>query len=189
MSKIIVIILVKRHYTKKDTKQKQHMAYMESTYLLKKRVTPLDLAIINNPDLFTHSKVERSYNNGVQHAKEDLNLLDFFLTNLRPKYRTQITNSSEFHNVIKSLLDLSVVKWHKMSKEEMENYNAFAIQLLSYSLNVIVRTMPPEFLKPVKDASIPLNNLLKSIYNYSKNNNLKDLPSFKEIDFPITERD
>jgi len=70
-----------------------------------------------------------------------------------------------------------------------ESANAFAVQVLSYALNVMVRTMPPEFLKPIKDNTMPLNNLLKAIYNFSRNNNLKELPVFRELDFPITERD
>ena len=181
--------MVKRHYTKKDTKQKKHMTYMESTYLLKKRVSPLDLAIINNPDLFSNSKQERSYKNGVEHAKEDLKLLDFFLINLRPKYRNQITNSQEFHNMIQQVLDIGVGNFYNMTKLEKESANALAIQLLSYALNVMVRTMPTEFLKPLKDYTIPLNNLLKAIYNFSKNNNLPELSAFREIDFPITEQD
>ena len=162
---------------------------MESTYLLKKRVTPLDLAIINKSELFTHSKVERSYDNGVQHAKEDLKLLDFFLINLRPKYRTQIINSDEFQAVIQQVLDIGVSNFYTMTKEEKENVNALAIRLMSYSLKVIIKTMPKEFLKPLKNTAMPLNTLLKSIYNFSKNNNLTELPQFPEIDFPITESD
>ncbi len=181
--------MVKRHYTKKDTKQKKHMTYMESTYLLKKRVTPLDLAIINKPDLFSNSKQERSYKNGVEHAKEDLKLLNFFLVNLRPKYRSEITNSQEFHNVMQQVFDIGVGNFYDMSKLEKESANVFAVQVLSYALNVMVRTMPTEFLKPIKDNTMPLNNLLNAIYNFSRNNNLKELPMFRELDFPITEQD
>ena len=185
----MIITMVNRHYTKKDTKQKKHMAYMESTYLLKKRVTPLDLAIINKPDLFTNSKQERSYKNGVEHAKEDLKLFDFFLINLRPKYRRQIINSNEFQNMIQQVLDIGVGNFYDMTKEEKENVNVFAMQLMTYALKIIVNTTPIEFLKLVKDSAIPLNNLLEAIYSFSKNNNLKELPPFRKMTFPITEAD
>ena len=65
--------------------------------------------------------------------------------------------------------------------------NAIAVQLCSYSINVMLKTMPSEFLKALKDSALPLNNLLKGIYNYSKNNNLSDLPNWRDVDFPISE--
>jgi len=138
------------------------------------------LAILNKKGLLK---------NGVKHAKEDLKLFNFFLINLRPKYRSQIVDSVEFQNVIQQVLDIGVGNFYDMTKEEKENANALAIRLMSYSLKVIMKTMPVEFLRPLKNTAMPLNTLLKSIYNYSKNNNLKELPQFPEMDFPITESD
>ncbi|MBL7001809.1 MAG: hypothetical protein ISR80_03520 [Nitrosopumilus sp.] len=170
-------------------KQDEVKEWLEATYLMPIKVTPLNLGIIQNPTIFSKSVHHKAYKKGVARAKDDLQLLNFFLKNLRPKYRSQITNSQEFHNVIQSLVDIDDMKGQKMSKQEKESANALAIQLLSYALNVMLRTMPKEFLKPLKDHTLPLNNLLKAIYNFSKNNNLPELASFREIDFPITERD
>ena len=177
--------MVKRPQTKKDRAKE----LLKSTYLTRMSVTPLDLGIIEQPKLFSNSKQERSYKRGVKHAKEDLKLLNFFLINLRPKYRTQIINSTEFQNVIQQVLDIGVGNFYDMTKEEKENANAFAMQLMTYALKIIVNTTPIEFLKLIKDSAIPLNNLLESIYNFSKNNNLKELPPFRKMSFPITERD
>ncbi len=177
--------MVKRLHTKQD----EIKEWLEATYLVPTKVTPLNLGIIQNPEVFSKSVHAKAYKKGVARAKDDLQLLDFFLRNLRSKYRSQITNSQEFHNVIQSLVDIDDMKGQKMSKQEKESANALAMQLLSYALNVMLRTMPTEFLKPLKDHTLPLNNLLKAIYNFSKNNNLPELSAFREIDFPITERD
>ena len=77
----------------------------------------------------------------------------------------------------------------RLTKEEKENVNVFAMQLMTYALKIIVNTTPIEFLKLVKDSAIPLNNLLEAIYSFSKNNNLKELPPFRKMTFPITEPD
>ena len=172
-----------------QTKQDEVKEWLEATYLMPIKVTPLNLGIIQNPTIFSKSVHHKAYKKGVARAKDDLKLLNFFLVNLRPKYRSEITNSQEFHNVMQQVFDIGVGNFYAMSKQEKESANAFAVQVLSYALNVMVRTMPPEFLKPIKDNTIPLNNLLKAIYNFSRNNNLKELPVFRELDFPITERD
>lgn len=177
--------MVKRLHTKQD----EIKEWLEATYLVPTKVTPLNLGIIQNPEVFSKSVHAKAYKKGVARAKDDLQLLNFFLVNLRPKYRNQITNSQEFHNMIQQVLDIGVGNFYDMTKQEKESANALAIQLLSYALNVMVRTMPTEFLKPLKDHTIPLNNLLKAIYNFSKNNNLPELSAFREIDFPITEQD
>jgi len=177
--------MVKRTQTKQDKVKER----LQSLYLTPTNVTPLNLGIIQNPEIFSNSAHDKAFNKGVRRAREDLQLLNFFLVHLRPKYRSQITNSQEFHNVMQQVLDIGVSNFHEMSKKEKESANAFAVQMLSYALNVMVKTMPSEFLKPIKDNTLPLNNLLKAIYNFSKNNNLKDLPSFRELDFPITESD
>ena len=177
--------MVKRTQTKQDKVKER----LESLYLMPIKVTSLNLGIIENPEIFSNSAHDKAFNKGVRRAREDLKLLNFLLVNLRPKYRSQITNSPQFHNVIQQVLDIGVSNFHKMSPKEKEMANAFAIQLLSYSLKTMIHTMPPEFLKPIKDNVVPLNNLLKAIYNFSKNNNMKELNSFGELDFFIDEID
>ena len=189
MSKNIVYTMIKRHRITKDKRQNDLIEYLEATYLTRKKVSKQDLAIINKSELFPHSKVDRSYNNGVIHAKNDLKLLQFFLMQLKPKYRFQIIQSDEFQTVIQSVLDVSESRFHNLSKEEKDYARAFANQLLTYSLNVIVKTLPKPFVKLLKDSAMPLNNLLEAIYDFARENNIKDIPQFRKLAFPITSRD
>lgn len=179
--------MVKRHRIAKDKKQNDLIECLEATYITRTSVSKQDLAIINKSELFPHSKVDRSYNNGVTHAKNDLKLLQFFLTHLKPKYRFQIIQSDEFQNVIQSVLDVSESRFHNLSKEEKEYALTFSIQLSTYLLIAIVKTLPKPFVKPIKESAMPLNNLLEAIYNFSRENNIKNIPQFRKLMFPITD--
>ena len=164
---------------------KRLLEYLESTYLLRRNVTKLDLGIINKSEYFPeNSKPDRHYNNGVNHAKHDLNLLHFFMVHMKPRYRMKILQSTEFNNFIEQILDIGVTKFNVQTKEEKEYTRAFALQLMSYSLEVMSKTMPLEFTKLLNVAIEPLDDLLSAIYDYSKNNNVKDLPKFRELRLP-----
>ena len=181
MSKIIVITMVNR---RKD-EGKILLEHLESTYLVRRNVTKLDLGIINKSEYFPeNSKPDRHYNNGVNHAKQDLKLLHFFMVHMKPRYRMKILQSTEFNNFIEQVLDIGVTKFNAQTKEEKEYTLAFALQLMSYSLEVMSRTMPVEFTGLLNHAIKPLDDLLRAIYYYSKNNNVKDLPKFRELRLP-----
>jgi len=174
----------KRH----SDRQKDLMEHLESTFLVRKNVSKLDLAIINNSSLFPkNKKKDRHYNNGVDHTKIDLKLLNFMLNHLKPHYRMKLLSSKEFQNVMTNLLDIDEMKFHKLTREEKERSLAIAVQMLSYCLNVISKTMPKELVPLIVQQIKPLNLTLKGIYKFSKNNNLKDLPPFNEITLPIVE--
>ena len=105
---------------------------------------------------------------------------------MKPHYRMKIIQSDEFQNVISQILGKGVGQFHVFTKEEKEQNLTFALQLLSYCLSVIARDMPKEFTRPIVKTAEPLNDLLKSIYEFSRNNNLKNIPKFRDIAFPIT---
>jgi len=65
-----------------------------------KKLSKQDLGVINRHEDYPTAKKDRSYNYGVQRAKDDLNLLNFLLSNLKPRYKQQITTSSTFNNII-----------------------------------------------------------------------------------------
>jgi len=181
MSKIIVITLVNR----RKNKRKILLEHLESTYLVRKNVSKLDLGIINKSEYFPeNSKPDRHYNNGVNHAKQDLNLLHFFMVHMKPRYRMKILQSTEFNNFIAQVLDIGVTKFNSQTKEEQEYTNAFALQLTNYCLQVMSKTMPTEFATLLNVAIEQLNDLVSAIYEYSKNNNVKDLPPFREFTLP-----
>ena len=94
-----------------------------------------------------------------------------------------------YHKIRGKVLDVSESRFHNLSKEEKDYARAFANQLLTYSLNVIVKTLPKPFVKLLKDSAMPLNNLLEAIYDFARENNIKDIPQFRKLAFPITSRD
>jgi len=94
--------MVKRH----RTKQTAQMEHLKSTYLMRKNVSALDLAVIQKPSNFPKiTKKDRSYNNGVDHAKADFKELYFFFNHLKPMYRLRILNSDEFNSFLEKILN------------------------------------------------------------------------------------
>ena len=170
---------------RRKSQGKKLLEYLESAYLVRRNVTKLDLGIINKSEYFPeNSKPDRHYNNGVNHAKQDLKLLCFFMVHMKPRYRMKILQSTEFNNFIEEVLNIGVTKFNSQTKEEQEYTRAFALQLTNYCLQVMSKTMPTEFSTLLNVAIEPLNDLVRTIYEYSKNNNVKDLPPFREFVLP-----
>ena len=173
---------------RRTSKQKQLIEHLKSKYLVRKDASPYDLANTVKPEIFRNNKKkDRNYNNVVDHAKKDLTFVNFAMNHLQPHFRMKILASNEFQNLITNLLDIDEMKFKKLSNEEKERSLDLAQQMLVYCLNVIAKTMPNEFKPLLVERIKPLNVLLKSIYNYSKNNNLKDIPRFNEIILPMVD--
>ena len=153
---------------KRLAEQENIIRRLELTYLMPREVTPLDMGIIDNMAKFPDSNKTRPIEHAIERSRDNLKMLEFFFRNLKSKPRMEIEQSDEFQNFMKSVLDIDGMKFHNMTKAEKERANAIAVQLCSYSIKVMLQTMPSEFLKALKDSAIPLNNLLKGIYNYSK---------------------
>ena len=148
---------------------------------MRKKVSKYDLSVINIPKLYPKNrKKDRHYNNGVEHAKADLRILNFLLLNLKPHYRLKILKSDEFQNVLAHVLDLGVTKFYNYTKEENELALSIALQMLENSLGVIVKNMPKEFRKPLVNASAPLSDLLFAISEFARHENIKNIPKFRE---------
>ena len=168
------------------TKQKDLEERLEATYLVRKSVSKRDLGIINQSKLYANfKKPDRNYNNGVSHAKNDLNLLHFFLVNLKPRYRLKILQSDEFQNVIRQSMDIGVSNFKNFTQEEKDQALAYTVQIMGYCLEVMAKNMPKEFHKPLNRQIEPLSDLLKSIYSYMAKTNDK-LPAFRNIQLPFT---
>jgi len=134
-----------------------------------------DLGVINRPEHYPISKKDHSYNNGVQRAKDDLHLLSFLLTNLKPRYRQQITASSEFDNIIKKYLGIDEFS-ENLTRAEKEVTLSIASQMLVNSLTTIKRTMPPEFSEVLNQIGKPYFDMIKAISDFSRANNIKTIP-------------
>jgi len=171
------------------TKQSELEEYLEATYLVRKSVAKRDLGIINQSSFYRNfKKKDRNYNNGVDHAKNDLKLLQFFLVNMKPLYRNKILQSDEFQNVLKQTMDIGVGNFNDFTKEEKDRSLAFTVQLFTYCLEVMSKNMPKEFINPLLHYIEPLNDLVQSIYTFMQKSNEKTIPPFREISFPITNR-
>lgn len=168
------------------TKQKDLEEWLDSTYLVRRNVSKRDLGLINQPSLYRNfKKPDRNYNYAVEHARADLKLLNFFLSNMKPKYRTKILQSDEFQNVIQSVMDISMTKFSKYTQEEKDNSLAFTVQMFAYCLETMTKNMPTEFLKPLLYHIEPLNDLMESIYQTMKKSGSKDIPPFRQVQFPF----
>ncbi len=139
------------------------------------KLSKLDLGVISNHEYYPTSKKERSYKYGVQRAKDDLQLLNFLLLNLKPRYRQQITTSSEFNNIIQEYLGVSEFG-ENYTREEKDVIVSLASQMLINALSVIKRNMPPEFSEVLNQVGKPYFDMIEAISNFSRTNNLKNIP-------------
>jgi len=140
-----------------------------------KKLSKLDLGVINRPEYYPNAKKDRSYNYGVQRAKDDLQLLNFLLSNLKPHYRQQITTSSEFNNIIQKYLGVSEFG-ENHTREEKDVIVSLASQMLINALSVIKRNMPPEFSQVLYQVGKPYFDMIEAISNFSRTNNIKNIP-------------
>ena len=170
----------KRHRTKQTTQ----MEHLKSTFLVRKYVSELDLAVIQKPSNFPESvKKDRRYNDGVDHAKLDLKMLGFFLRYLKPRYRMKILNSKEFKNVLENILAFSPTTLNDYTNEERAKALILAYQLIEYSRHVIQSQMPKEFRAIIAESSKPFIQLVTAISDYGSKANRKDIPRLESIDF------
>jgi len=140
-----------------------------------KKLSKHDLGVINRPEDYPISKKDYSYNSGVQRAKDDLKLLDFLLSNLKPRYKHQITTSSEFNNIIQKYLGISAFG-EDHTREEKDVIVSLASQMLINALSVIKKNMPPEFSEVLYQVGKPYFDMIEAISNFSRTSNLKNIP-------------
>jgi len=172
--------MTKRHSHERE----QVREHLEATYIVRKKVTLQDLCVTNRSDLFKVKKPDRHYNNCVYNARMNLKFEDWALIHLKPHYRLKILESQELKNFIGSLFDISISKFSRYSEQELERINAFALQMMNFSLVLLSRTMPPEFARSFNHFANPLNDFIEAIYENSRKNK-KDIPRFNKLELPI----
>ncbi len=161
------------------TRQDIEIEHLKSTYLVRKYVSPLDLAIIQKPSNFPkNKKKDRHYNNGVNHAKQDLKQLTFFFNHLKPMYRLRILNSNEFNSFIGKIL-YAQGSFHLQTREEQTRSLKIALQMLEYARVVIKENMPEEFQTVLEESSKPFRNMIKAISTYQKREKINDSPEIQ----------
>jgi len=166
--------------TKRQTPaQKEMIEHLESTYLMREKVSGYDLAITQKPSIFRqNTKKERHFNKCVNHAKADFELLWFFFTHLKPMYRMRILNSNEFDSFIEKIL-YAQSSFHLQTKEENARSLKIALQMLEYARVVIKENMPEEFQTVLDEASKPFWQMIKAIDAYQKREKIKDSPDIQ----------
>ncbi|PBO84993.1 MAG: hypothetical protein COA77_06380 [Thaumarchaeota archaeon] len=134
-----------------------------------------DLGVINRPEDYPTAKKDRSYNYGVQRAKDDLKLLDFLLSNLKDRYKHQIVGSGEFGNIIDKYMGID--EWSdEPSEDEKKVMVLLASKMLIKSLTVIQRNMPHQFSEVLRETGKPFFTMIKALNDFGKDNNLKSIP-------------
>jgi len=165
---------------RRTDKQNELIEWLESTYLVRKYVSPYDFAIVVKPSLFkSNKKKDRSYNNAVVHAREDFKTIDRFMRHLQPKYRLQILNSVEFGNLMESSLGIDGMAFHKQIKEEKERSLVLGLQMYDFARHLIKMSMPKSFYKTLAHSAKPFDDLLEAIGQFAKQNKVKDFPDFQ----------
>ena len=174
--------MIKRQRAKVTT-QEEHLG---SSFLVRNYVSRHDLGIIQKPANYDENvKKDRHYNNGVEHAKQDLKMLGFFLRYLKPHYRLKILNSQEFNNIMQDVLAVSVTGWHDYTIEERNKALHYAIQMNEFARHVIKSQMPEEFHKILVESAKPYVKLVSAISEYGRKNNRKDIPQIESMDFIV----
>ena len=165
------------------TKQQDIEELMESTYLIRRKVSKRDLGVIKKPKLYPkNNKKDRNYNKGVEVSIDDLKQLSFMLQNLKPLYRNKILLDDSFKNVMQDIMGIN--ENDNLTKQEIDQSIAITVQLLAFCLKSLSKNMPNEFEAPLLEHIRPLNNLIKAIYAHSAKNNLKT-PAFSDLIYPI----
>lgn len=140
------------------------------------KLSKLDLGIISSkPEVYPTSKRDRSYNFGVKRAKDDLQLLEFLLTNLKQKYKRQIIGSSQFENIIKKYMGIDDFSGEPSVDEKKVNV-LLASKMLINSITVIQRNMPHQFSDVLRETGKPYFTMIKALNDFGKDNNLKSIP-------------
>ena len=150
---------------------------LEVTYLHNiQKLISTDLGIINNADYYPeNNKKDRHYNRGIQRAKDDLQLLNFLIANLKPHYKSKIFLSNEFQSMIQSYLGISDFN-DKITREEKDQVLILASQMLINSLAVIKKNTPPEFNEILTQSGKPFFDLIEAITKFSKVHDIKKIP-------------
>ena len=159
--------------------QKKMIEHLESTYIVREKVSGYDLAITQKPSIFRQNqKKDRHFNKCVNHAKDDFRELYFFFNHLKPMYRLRILNSNEFNSFLEKILDPHG-SFHLQSKEEQVRSFKIALQMLEYASTVITKNMPEEFQEILDESSKPFRNMIKAISTYQKREKIKDSPDIR----------
>ncbi len=161
-----------------DSKQQKVIAGIESTFDEPRIVRALEMAIIREPEIFPKTNFQRTCRTARDSSKEAIRELDFICEHLPKRYKHQILRSDPFNQFLSNIFDIDKVSLSRQNEDRDLALN-LATQMMLNSLDVIIKSMPVEFQKPLTDSILPFVNLLNALSTYADRKDIEDIPKIR----------
>ncbi len=161
-----------------DSKQQKVIDGIESTFDEPRIVRALEMAIIREPEIFPKTNFQRTCRIARDSSKEAIRELDFICEHLPKRYKHQILRSDPFNQFLSNIFDIDRVGLSRQNEDRDLALN-LATQMMLNSLDVIIKSMPAEFQKPLTDSILPFVNLLNALSTYADRKDIEDIPKIR----------
>ena len=161
-----------------DSKQQKVIDGIESTFDEPRIVRALEMAIIREPEIFPKTNFQRTCRIARDSSKEAIRELDFICEHLPKRYKHQILRSDIFNQFLSNIFDIDKVGLSRQNEDRDLALN-LATQMMLNSLDVMIKSMPVEFQKPLTDSILPFVNLLNALSTFSDRKDIEDIPKIR----------
>ncbi len=161
-----------------DSKQQKVIDGIESTFDEPRIVRALEMAIIREPEIFPKTNFQRTCRIARDSSKEAIRELDFICEHLPKRYKHQILRSDPFNQFLSNIFDIGKVGLSRQNEDRDLALN-LATQMMLNSLDVMIKSMPAEFQKPLTDSVLPFVNLLNALSTYADRKDIEDIPKIR----------
>ena len=161
-----------------DSKQQKVIDGIESTFDEPRIVRALEMAIIREPDIFPKTNFQRTCRIARDSSKEAIRELDFICEHLPKRYKHQILRSDPFNQFLSNIFDIDKVGLSRQNEDRDLALN-LATQMMLNSLDVMIKSMPVEFQKPLIDSVLPFVNLLNALSTFADRKDIEDIPKIR----------
>ncbi len=161
-----------------DSKQQKVIDGIESTFDEPRIVRALEMAIIREPEIFPKTNFQRTCRTARDSSKEAIRELDFICEHLPKRYKHQILRSDPFNQFLSNIFDIDRVGLSRQNEDRDLALN-LATQMMLNSLDVMIKSMPAEFQKPLTDSILPFVNLLNALSTYADRKDIEDIPKIR----------
>lgn len=162
-----------------NSKQQKVIDGIESTFDEPRIVRALDMAIIREPEIFPKTNFQRTCRTARDSSKEAIRELDFICEHLPKRYKHQILRSDIFNQFLSNIFDIDGVGLLRQNDEDRDLALNLATQMMLNSLDVIIKSMPAEFQKPLTDSVLPFVNQLNALSTYADRKDIEDIPKIR----------
>ena len=161
-----------------DSKQQKVIDGIESTFDEPRIVRALEMAIIREPEIFPKTNFQRTCRIARDSSKEAIRELDFICEHLPKRYKHQILRSDPFNQFLSNIFDIDKVGLSRQNEDRDLALN-LATQMMLNSLDVMIKSMPVEFQKPLTDSILPFVNLLNALSTFADRKDIEDIPKIR----------